>query len=192
MYSTVRTLAMSPRIRCLPRRRPLSRLKGATVKAAIGFGLSLPSSGRSASRYIGWLAPPRDRKQNRSGLGPHRRRTDSAFKRGIDFFDLPIEMLKMAADIRQQSFWHDGEAILLHCSHLDQLPAPHQQTIDLTALSIRQLALTMAPNSAIRRASRASVLASRPIAPAKRRIWRGLATTTGKPTVLAASTKWRS
>ncbi|MBA1332439.1 hypothetical protein QQ73_15510, partial [Candidatus Endoriftia persephone str. Guaymas] len=38
-----------------------------------------------------------------------------------------VEVLKMAVDIRQQGFRHDGEAILLHRGHRDQLPAPHQQ-----------------------------------------------------------------
>jgi hypothetical protein len=112
--------ARPPQIQRLPRKLPLSRLKGASpTSAAICLRLSAPSSGKRASRVVESTFPtPGHRAQQLVALAPDRGLADQTG----EFVVEPGEPLFQPADVLIKAFVDHlrqiGPAILFRREHL--------------------------------------------------------------------------
>ena len=178
MYSAARTVALPPQQLRLPRRVPLSRLRGATpTKAAICWRVRAPVSGSSAKRVRERTGPTPGTLCSRLSVS----RQDMALVQGppqvlIQRPQLLLQPLDVGLETRAQARERALEPVALGSEHDDELPPPCQQGAQGLGFW----------------ASRVSVLASLPVARAKSRTWRGLTTTTGRLVAAKAATKLNS
>src|SRR6266481_7394070 len=143
IYRTRRTWARPPQIQRLPRKLPLSRLKGASpTSAAICLRLSAPSSGKCASRVVESTFPtPGTEPEQLVALAPDRGLADQTG----EFVVEPGEPLFQPADVLINAFVDHlgriGPAILFRREHLNQLPAAVHEGFERLGLRVSQRSL---------------------------------------------------
>src|SRR3954469_15944896 len=140
MYRTERTWARPPQMVRCPRSVPLSRFRGATpTSAAICLRFSLPSSGNSARRVVATTRPtPGYAAQQVVFLAPDRAFANRCGQVIVDLLEPLPKPLHVLADTTAEIRRRRALPVLLRDEHLDELPAPRDESGESLSLLVGQ------------------------------------------------------